>query len=197
MSQRAAASLPAGHNAAKSPKAELFSEQDALEGTCFCPRLAPSGRHAKASQPIFKGAECRIPPLRIFASFRSNPSCWCGLSRAKATCLVEAAHARQYNNAIVFLSPSSHFYLNTEIKCKEIIGLAGQGFCILILLELPPVVSVRCDISGEHQNLFYSIEKIMFGVMRWRHLEDKWMRAAFVWTCRSEWRPSGKLVTFA
>lgn len=34
--------------------------------------------------------------------------------------------------------------------------------------------------------------------MRSRHLEDKWLRAAFVWSwtraCRSEWGPSGKHV---
>lgn len=75
MSQRAAASSPAAHNAAESPKAELFSEQDALGGTCFCPRLAPSGRHAKARQPSIKSAECRVAPLSIFASFWSNPTC--------------------------------------------------------------------------------------------------------------------------
>lgn len=54
------------------------------------------------------------------------------------------------------------------------------------------MVSVRRD-----HYVFYSVEKTMFGVTRWRHLEDKWLRAAFVWACRSERRPSAKLVAFA
>lgn len=138
MSQRAVASSLLH---IKSPKAEPFSEQDALGGTCFCPLLAPSGRRAKTRQPSIKGAECRIPPLCIFASFRSNPTCWCGLSCVKAACLVEAAHARKLKkkkkkSTIVFFSPSPFSPSNPEIICEEIIGLTRANLLHINLVRL-------------------------------------------------------------
>lgn len=140
MSQRAVASSLLH---IKSPKAEPFSEQDALGGTCFCPLLAPSGRRAKTRQPSIKGAECRIPPLCIFASFRSNPTCWCGLSCIKAACLVKAAHAgklkKKLNKKTPLSSspPSSPFSpSNPEIICKEIIGLARANLLHINFVRL-------------------------------------------------------------
>ncbi|CAB1419585.1 unnamed protein product [Pleuronectes platessa] len=55
----AQAAWPAAHNVALRSSAGPFLMADALRGACFCPRLAPSGRHAKAYQLNIKDAESR------------------------------------------------------------------------------------------------------------------------------------------
>lgn len=129
MPQRAAATSPAAHNAAESPKAEAFSEQGALGGTCFCARLAPSGRHAKRCQPSIK--RCRVSdPSALHTRLNSVEShllmrvklCKGGLPRGGCTrTQVQKYHCLSLSPPLPFSSS------NTEINCKEIIGLARAG----------------------------------------------------------------------
>lgn len=92
-------------------KQSLSLSRTQSEALVFVPSSHRRGVTPNPVRRASKGAECRIPPLCIFASIRSNPTCWCGLSCVKAARLVEAAHARKFKNTIVFLSPSSLFIL--------------------------------------------------------------------------------------
>lgn len=128
MPRRAAVTSPAAHNACGSPKAESFSEQDAIGGTCFCPQLAPSGRRAKSRQPSIK--RCRVsdpPALHIrLHSVESHllvrvKLCKGGLPRGGCT------RTQVQKIPLSFSLPLPFSSSNTEIICKEIIGLARAG----------------------------------------------------------------------
>lgn len=81
-----------------------------------------------------KHQRCRVSDLstlHFFYLISSNPTCWRGLSYLNAACVRRLhTHTRSRGekgrkNAIVLFPPLSSS--NTEIICKEIIGLARAG----------------------------------------------------------------------
>lgn len=104
---------------------------------CFL-RAGLSRRHLFLSSAHTVGASCqrlsskhqtcRVGSFHsafFYTLFPPHATCWRGLSYLNFCW--EAAHARTSKNVIVFFSLSSLSSSNTEIICKEIIGLARAG----------------------------------------------------------------------
>ena len=91
---------------------------DALWGTCFCPQLTPSGRHAKAYQLNIKDAECRILPLCIFTLFHPIPPADAGLSYLNAAS-IGRLHTHTCTHKKMPLSSSSFFFSSFILKYRN------------------------------------------------------------------------------